>query len=142
MDHRRVDADSGVHDSPTPRVSRTPLPMRPSHTATTTPHPVSITETLRQKLITARGGSPLSRYSGMDATVQAWADEMARTNTLAHRPILTPYHGEIIASGATDTATAMTLWLGSPPHRQIILNTTFTRVGIGYNAGYWCVVFS
>ncbi|MGW6255453.1 CAP domain-containing protein [Streptomyces sp. NPDC055085] len=103
---------------------------------------MSLTEALRQRLVAARGGAQLARYTGMDATAQSWADEMARTNTLAHRPVLAPYSGEIIASGATDVDTVMRLWLGSPPHRQIIMTTTYTRIGIGYNAGYWCVLYS
>lgn len=78
----------------------------------------------------------------MDAVAQEWAEEMARTDVLAHRPQLAPYTGEIIASGADTPETAMRLWMTSPPHREIIFNTTYGKIGIGYSAGYWCVVFN
>jgi uncharacterized protein YkwD len=91
----------------------------------------------------AEVGAPrLARYTGMDATAQDWADVMADADTLAHRPVLAPYRGEIIASGAETASDAMTLWLLSPPHRQIMLDPRYTMAGIGYNSGYWTVIFS
>jgi uncharacterized protein YkwD len=85
---------------------------------------------------------PLARYPGMDAVAQDWSEEMARADTLAHRPVLAPYRGEIVASGADTATSAMTLWMNSPPHRQIMLDPRYTMAGIGYYAGYWTVVFS
>lgn len=88
------------------------------------------------------GAPRLARYPGMDAAAQDWADHMAETDVLQHRPTLFPYTGEIIASGADTATTALSLWLNSPPHRAIMLDPKYTMVGIGYNAGYWIVVFN
>lgn len=88
------------------------------------------------------GAGPLARYPGMDAVAYDWAAEMARADVLAHRPILAPYHGEIVASGAYDAATAMRLWMLSPPHKEIMLDPRFDKAGIGYNDGYWIVILS
>lgn len=105
----------------------------------------SITARLQDILNVERAkiGAPrLARYPGMDGTAQDWADEMARKDTLAHRPILAPYRGEIVASGAETASEALTLWLNSPPHKQIMLDPRYTMAGIGFNSGYWIVVFS
>lgn len=93
----------------------------------------------RQNLV---GAPPLARYPGMDAVAQEWAEHMAQTDVLQHRPNIAPYKGEVIASGATDASTAVQLWLNSPPHKQIILNPAYTMTGIGYQDGYWVMVFS
>lgn len=87
-------------------------------------------------------GSPMvARYPGMDAYAQDWADEMARADTLVHSPH-SPYSAEVIASGAEGASAAIRLWMLSPPHRVIILDPDYRRVGIGYNDGYWVAVFS
>ncbi len=89
-----------------------------------------------------RGAPRLARYPGMDATAQDWAEEMDRKDTLAHRPLLAPYRGEIVASGAHTASEALTLWLNSPPHKTIMLDPRYTMAGIGYQDGYWIVLFS
>lgn len=78
----------------------------------------------------------------MDATAQEWADHMATTDVLAHRPTVAPYRGEIIASGADTASAAVSLWMASPAHNKIMLDPAYRMAGIGYNSGYWIVVFS
>jgi uncharacterized protein YkwD len=40
--------------------------------------------------------------------------------------------GEALAGGPPDPAGAMALWLGSPTHRDILLNPELSSVGLGY----------
>jgi uncharacterized protein YkwD len=104
-----------------------------------------ITNTAIDKLNAERvrvGAPKLARYPGMDAAAQDWADEMARADVVAHRPILAPYLGEIVASGAHDATTAVRLWQSSPAHWTIAVNPAYDKVGVGYNNGYWVMVFS
>lgn len=80
----------------------------------------------------------------MNAYADEWARRMAAADTLVHSPHL-PYSAEVIAANTSGTLSAqgaLTLWMNSPPHRQIILNPAYTRIGIGYTNGYWCAVFS
>lgn len=87
------------------------------------------------------GAPAVARYPGMDAYAQDWAEEMDRADTLVHSSG-SPYSAEVIASGAVTATQAVDLWMKSPPHRDIILNSAYTKVGIGYANGYWCAVFS
>lgn len=88
-----------------------------------------------------KGAVMVARYPGMDGYAHEWAEEMARADILVHSPH-SPYSGEVIASGATSAQTAVTLWMNSAAHRDIILNPAYNKVGIGYADGYWCAVFS
>ncbi len=50
--------------------------------------------------------------------------------------------GENIAAGSSNPASVVNGWMGSPVHRDIILNTAYREIGIGYAAGgswghYW-----
>lgn len=87
------------------------------------------------------GVNAVADYSGMGGYCQDWAEEMDRADTLVHSPH-NPYSAEVIASGATTASQAVNLWMTSPPHRDIILNPAYTKIGIGYSGGYWCAVFS
>jgi uncharacterized protein YkwD len=56
--------------------------------------------------------------------------------------------GENIAAGKREPEDVVSLWMGSPKHRQNILNPTFTEIGIGYVAhsgslygSYWVQTF-
>ena len=131
--------------TPAPRPSQTTQSPSPTPTtATPDPVPDSITNQALAKINAQRsaaGAGPLAVYSGMGGYAQDWAEEMARADTLVHSPH-NPYSAEVIASGASDAQTAVNLWLNSPPHREIILNPAYDKVGIGYADGYWCAVFS
>ena len=50
--------------------------------------------------------------------------------------------GENVGAGFNDPATLLQAWLASPTHRPTVLNTTYTRIGIGVAAAtdgtrYW-----
>jgi len=54
--------------------------------------------------------------------------------------------GENIAAGQSTAAGVMQSWINSPGHNANMLNSGFTRVGIGYYAGgswgsYWGQIF-
>jgi uncharacterized protein YkwD len=120
----------------TPRPPVTPPPTTPPQTSTTY-HALFLINGERKEA----GAASVARYTGMDAYCQDWAEEMDRADTLVHSPH-SPYSAEVIASGATSATQAVQLWMNSPPHRDIILNPAYTKVGIGYSDGYWCAVFS
>ena len=42
------------------------------------------------------------------------------------------YIGEALAGGPPDASGALALWLGSPRHRDILLNPELSSVGLGY----------
>jgi len=49
--------------------------------------------------------------------------------------------GEILADGATSANHAVQLWLESPPHRKILLDSDYVHVGIYKEGQYWVGVF-
>ncbi len=112
--------------------------MTPSPTATSpTLHFLYLLNGERSKA----GLRPVAQYSGMGGYAQDWAEEMDRADVLVHSSN-NPYSAEVIASGATSAQRALDLWMQSPPHREIILNPAYDKIGIGYSDGYWCAVFS
>ncbi len=50
--------------------------------------------------------------------------------------------GENIAWGYPDVKTVMTGWMNSSKHKENILNSRFTKVGIGINGKYWTQMFT
>jgi len=50
--------------------------------------------------------------------------------------------GENIASGQSTAQRAMDDWMASESHRDIILDSAYTRVGIGYQDGRWVQLFT
>lgn len=79
---------------------------------------------------------------------QLKADDMARSGRFSHTSAVygTPCElleicgvdytcvGENIAHGFDDACGALEAWMGAEGHRQNILNSVFTRMGVGYNA--------
>ncbi|WP_331709960.1 CAP domain-containing protein [Paenibacillus swuensis] len=49
--------------------------------------------------------------------------------------------GENIATGQTSAQQVMTDWMNSPGHRANILNSGFTKIGVGYYQGEWVQEF-
>jgi uncharacterized protein YkwD len=93
----------------------------------------------------AVGARPVAVDVNFANASRDWSCQMARTNTFAHDPNFAAGGAlaEIIAarSGA-DTDPGAQLhqqFLDSPAHREILLNPTYTRVGIGVCVlnGYW-----
>lgn len=51
------------------------------------------------------------------------------------------YAGENIASGQRTPQEVMTAWMNSSGHRANILNSNFTKIGVGYVNGEWVQMF-
>jgi uncharacterized YkwD family protein len=51
------------------------------------------------------------------------------------------YAGENIAKGQRSPQEVMTSWMNSPGHRQNILNSHFTKIGVAYYNGEWVQEF-
>lgn len=100
-----------------------PLPsVSPKPTPSATP--VSITEQLRKLLVEQRGGTPIARYTGMDAFAQDQAE-----------------HGPPAFRGQYASVTAV---LADTPSEAAPLITTdgYDKIGIGYDDGYWVIVLN
>lgn len=87
----------------------------------------------------ARGLSPLSRDSRLDALAQSWANKMAAARTMYHPSPPQAMTGAGYRSGAQNLAwhdTVLTgawahnFWMNSAPHRKNILDPAFTSTGI------------
>jgi|GEM_PF-1483432 len=51
------------------------------------------------------------------------------------------YAGENIAMGQTTPEEVVTAWMNSSGHRANILNSNYTRIGVGFYNNYWCQLF-
>ncbi|MCR8995860.1 serine protease [Brevibacillus sp. 7WMA2] len=49
--------------------------------------------------------------------------------------------GENIAEGQRSAEEVMKDWMGSDGHRENIMNSSFTKIGVGYYNGYWVQEF-
>jgi putative cell wall-binding protein len=96
----------------------------------------------------------------LDRAAQEWADAMARTAVETNNPRYLEHstsewraariptgwrsNGENIALGYRSSAEVMTGWMNSPGHKANILNTSFTRMGVGHVPGtnYWVQIFA
>lgn len=52
------------------------------------------------------------------------------------------YAGENIASGQRSPQEVVTAWMNSPGHRANIMNTNFTKIGVGYYNNEWVQMFT
>lgn len=50
-------------------------------------------------------------------------------------------YGEILAMGAEDIDTAISMWLESPSHADLLLDKDFKTVGIARAGNYWAIEF-
>ena len=108
-----------------------------------------------------RGIAPLQIQAQLNQAAQVHSEDQARRNTLTHygpngetpgdRIDDTGYQyrtwGENAAMGFRSAASVMTGWMNSPGHRQNILNSAFTEIGLGIavsssGAPYWTQVFA
>ncbi|MBR6796389.1 MAG: LysM peptidoglycan-binding domain-containing protein [Clostridia bacterium] len=112
---------------------------------------------LTNKYRTAQGLSPLTLDSSISNAAQAKADDMAKNNYFSHTSptygspsdllnsfgISWRFSGENIAKGFYDAESVLTAWMNSAGHRANILNSSFTKLGVGYNSkgGYWVQEF-
>lgn len=93
----------------------------------------------------AAGVPPLAQDPTLTQISHDYAVVMAAQDCLAHdcdgagtsdRALAAGYTfvmiGEALAAGPPDAAGALALWMGSPRHRDILLNPELSAVGLGY----------
>jgi hypothetical protein len=94
----------------------------------------------------ANGVGGLSLNDKLDAAAQANADDMAARNYWSHYTPdgASPWTwvnaqgysylalAQNLAAGFTDEQSTINGWMASPPHRENLLNGTYTEVGFGY----------
>ncbi|MDD5050457.1 MAG: CAP domain-containing protein [Candidatus Pacebacteria bacterium] len=99
----------------------------------------------------AEGDLPLRVNPLLEKSAGFKADDMAKKGYFAHTSPegLTPWHwfdiagysylyaGENLAVNFNDTDTVMNAWMNSPTHRENILNTHFTEIGIATSHGVY-----
>lgn len=114
-------------------------------------------ETLHNVARAERGHKALERDLALEKAAQLHADWMAKNNKLDHRGenrssvsqrvgdgwIMV---GENIACGQSSEGEVVKDWMNSKGHRQNILNSGYTHLGIGISISergvvYWCVDF-
>lgn len=131
-----------VTPTPTPKPASTPPKPTPTPTVVTPPANselrAQVISLINQKRAQV-GVGQLASNSDLSNQCQTWSAHMASTNTLQHSNMT--YSGEIIASGPTTAQAVVDLWMNSAPHREIMLNASYTLVGAGYVNGYWTVQF-
>ncbi len=95
------------------------------------------------------GKSPLVRNPVLDEAARLKAEDMAKNGYFAHwSPAgVSPWHwfteagysyihaGENLAVHFTDSTVVVDAWLKSPTHRENIMNTKYTEIGIGTAKG-------
>ncbi len=99
-----------------------------------------------------KGRPGLELDDQLNEYAQAWADNMAKRNSLYHSNLdfmksnRWRSGGENIAWNQQTPQEVTTAWMNSTGHRDNILNRNFTKVGFGiaHNNGqpYWCTVFA
>lgn len=79
----------------------------------------------------------------LNASAQAWSDEMARRRSMTHGG--GGFDGQNIAWNQSSPEAVVSDWMNSSGHRRAILNSGYTRVGFGLTNGangpYWTTNF-
>lgn len=102
-----------------------------------------------------RAGLPaLQRDARLDRAAQLHAENMARQGRMSHvldgrgvgarvcaEGVCRIGVGENVAMGQRTTGEVMRSWMASPGHRANIQGR-YSRIGVGYSNGFWCVVFA
>jgi uncharacterized protein YkwD len=78
-----------------------------------------------------------ARSHSADMARRGYFDHGAFVRRLRAFGVRAPYLGENLASGTQPLAAAaiVQMWMGSPPHRQNLLDPSFRRVGVGAAGG-------
>lgn len=92
---------------------------------------------------------PLTSASCAEHVASRWSNHLAATDSFYHqsmprllRVCHAHYVGETLGRGMVGPRTLVSMWLHSPPHRHILLDTSPRHVGIGATpdgAGDWVV---
>ncbi|MCB0419673.1 MAG: hypothetical protein KDD61_01665 [Bdellovibrionales bacterium] len=86
-----------------------------------------------------------SQFHAQDMDQRHFFDHDSPTETWQDRLIRFQVTGRSIGENIVDTrtpASAISLWMNSPPHRENILNPNFTHSGMGYYNGFWVQCFA
>ena len=87
----------------------------------------------------ARGLGPLSMSVSLNRSSYGWARFLMRRDWLGHASLRAAHaRGEIIEMHSGSRAgirRALSGWMGSPPHRAILLSGSFHAVGVGKASG-------
>ena len=135
---------------PTTAVAPAPPPP-PAPTTTTRPPAASPADRVVELVNAARAGcGPLATDERLARAAQGHADDMAAQGYCSHTSldgrsfadrVRDAGHprpgGENIAQGQRSAEEVHEAWMGSPAHRDNILNCDFTAIGVGVNTGAW-----
>lgn len=103
------------------------------------------------------GLKPLELNDGLCKSAQGHAEDMYKNNYFSHtspdgRNVkdrveectkeFSGYIGENIAYGYPTPEAVVEGWMDSQGHRENILNTDYTHIGVGYSNGYWVQNFA
>src|SRR5690606_12866473 len=137
---------------PTTAVAPAPPPP-PAPTTTTRPPAASPADRVVELVNAARaeaGCGPLAADERLARAAQGHADDMAAQGYCSHTSldgrsfadrVRDAGHprpgGENIAQGQRSAEEVHEAWMGSPAHRDNILNCDFTAIGVGVNTGAW-----
>nr|MBO2501620.1 CAP domain-containing protein [Thermoanaerobacterales bacterium] len=137
---------------PTTAVAPAPPPP-PAPTTTTRPPAASPADRVVELVNAARaeaGCGPLATDERLARAAQGHADDMAAQGYCSHTSldgrsfadrVRDAGHprpgGENIAQGQRSAEEVHEAWMGSPAHRDNILNCDFTAIGVGVNTGAW-----
>ncbi|MFS8482718.1 MAG: CAP domain-containing protein [Acidimicrobiia bacterium] len=137
---------------PTTAVAPAPPPP-PAPTTTTRPPAASPADRVVELVNAARaeaGCGPLATDERLARAAQGHADDMAAQGYFSHTSldgrsfadrVRDAGHprpgGENIAQGQRSAEEVHEAWMGSPAHRDNILNCDFTAIGVGVNTGAW-----
>jgi uncharacterized protein YkwD len=98
--------------------------------------------------------APVILSSGLNCAAQKHANDIGVKKRCTHtgsngsspwdraKSCGTTANGEIVACGHQTPAAAVKGWYNSSGHRTIMLNKSYTRVGVGMLNNYWVAIFS
>ena len=140
--------------SKTPSPTTPSTPSTPSNTSASTQaqQVLSLVNTQRKNA----GLAALTMDSALNNVAVAKAKDMINNNYFSHNSPTygSPFDmmkkfgvtyrtaGENIAKGQSTAQQVMNDWMNSPGHRANILNSSYTKIGIGYYNGAWVQEFT
>lgn len=144
--------------APTPPPATTPAPPPPTPPSSS---PSSEAVALANAQRVAAGLPPLTEMAALTDAARSHSIDQATMQTMTHTgsdgsnagdriaragyPVGT--WGENVAAGYASAASVIDGWMGSPPHRENILNPAFTSIGVasaqaGDGTLYWTMVLA
>jgi uncharacterized protein YkwD len=134
------------------KCSPVPAPVASTTTALSTADCVTrtnafrVTHGLRALKVESHVGAAAKRHSTYQAKIRTMTHNGSAGSNAKDRMVAAGYTpgwwGENVAAGQKSCATVVTAWIGSPHHRENMLNPHFTVIGMGAVRGsngaiYW-----